>query len=93
MRKAKAQGACVEGVPMLREAVRGRYGNDQRPRVTFDLDLDGDFDLGPDLVPNLDCDSDPGSINPRLCSLAPAQLLNLKNLKKWRTKSHSLYYF
>ena len=51
----KAQGACAEGVPMLREAVRGRY------------------------VPNLDRDSDPGSIDPRLCSLAPAQLLKLKN--------------
>ena len=71
----KAQGACAEGVPMLREAIRGRYdnevSNDQRPQVTFDLD--GDLDLGPDLVPNLDRDPDPGSIDPRLCSLAPAQ--------------------
>ncbi len=55
----KAQGACAEGMLMLREAVRGRY----------DLDL----------VPNLDRDSDPRFIDPRLCSLAPAQLLNLKN--------------
>ncbi len=28
---------------------------------------------------NLERDSDPGSIDPRPCSLAPAQLLNLKN--------------
>ena len=30
-------------------------------------------------VPNLERDSDPGSIDPRPCSLAPAQLLKLKN--------------
>ncbi len=28
---------------------------------------------------DLERDSDPGSIDPRPCSLAPAQLLNLKN--------------
>ena len=61
----KAQRACVEGMPMLREAVREKYDNTRgfkAVRGRYDLDLDGDLDLGPDIDP--DFDVDPGSIDP-----------------------------